>query len=162
MFMYMLNEQQQRSLFALAARIIAADRVVLEAEVDYLNTLILESGLLDKEPMRDKDKPVDLDIFDTRRAQFAVALELLILANTDRYYDPSELILWDDVMARFEFSQAEKEHLRGNAEIIALLMQNFEELIDGMDTPPPVGEDRRHRTDRRSGDRRARSRRDMD
>jgi|GEM_PF-1106683 len=154
MFLHYLNEDQTRGLFALAARMIAADKVVSAQEVDYLNALIQESGLAGNEPLRDKGKPVNLNIFDDRRSQLAVAMELLIIANTDRHYDVSELILWDDVINRFDFSKAEQEHLRANAEIAALLLKNVEDLIA---EPPADGtpeEERRGHPDRRKLDRR--------
>ncbi len=161
MFLHMLNEAQKRGLFALASRMIAADKVVSETEVDYLNALVAESGLAGKQPLRDKGKPVDLGIYDDRRSQLAVAMELMILANTDRYYDPKELIMWDDVLNRFDFTKAEQEHLRANAEIAALLLKNVEELIEGFDIPPRTGDERRADDERRRLDRRARARRDQ-
>ncbi|MDD9876350.1 MAG: hypothetical protein OXR84_02795 [Magnetovibrio sp.] len=160
MFLHHLDETQKRGLFALAARMIAADKVISESEVDYLNALIGESGLAGDNPLRGKGKPVDFSIFDSRKAQLAVAMELLILANTDRHYDVNELILWDDILAKFDFTRVEQEHLRANAEIAALLIKNVDDLIASeADADGPSDEDRRA-ADRRRLDRRRMSRRD--
>jgi len=154
MFLHILDEEQIRGFFALASRMIAADKVVADSEVDYLNELIKESGLAGKQPLRDKGKEVDLSIYDDRRTQLAVAMELLILANTDRYYDPKELIYWDDILNRFDFSKAEQEHIRANAEIAALLLKNVEDLISGYESDGMTEEERRNRADRRRNERR--------
>ena len=133
---------------------IAADKVVTAQEVDYLNSLIMESGMEDDEPLRDKGKPVDLTIFDTRDTQVALAMELLILANTDKHYDVNELILWDDVIGKFPLTNIEREHVRANAEIAALLVKNVEELIDEAPVSGLTDEERRARADRRQNNRR--------
>lgn len=131
MFLHMLNDEQRRGLFTLAAKMVTVDKNVSAPEVDYLNALAREAGLDGRQALRDKDKPVDLAIFNDRRAQLAVAMELLIIANADDSYEPDELTLWDDVLDHFDFSPAEKEHLRANAEVAGLLIRNIDDLVAG-------------------------------
>lgn len=128
MFLHMLDDDQTRALFTLAAQMVTADKVVSGAEVDYLNALAREAGIDGKEALRDKDKKVDLAIFGDRRSQVAVAMELLIIANVDESYDPEELEQWDNILVYFDFTTAEREHLRANAEVAGLLIRNIEDL----------------------------------
>ncbi len=107
MFLNMLTERQQQSFLALATKVVMADGDVMPEENVTLDIRRAEMGGKVVAPAEEIFGEPNTDVFDTRRAQTIVVLELLVLAMSDDEYHEHERPIIEQLAHHFGFSDEE-------------------------------------------------------
>ncbi len=119
MFLHLMNDAQKLEFLKLARQMIGADEVVLDSEKAYLYRLFREAGLPANERRVADGAIADPAVFDTRRARVAVAVEALVLAWVDGEFDNTEKNIANDLIARLDINDTDREEVHQAAEKIA-------------------------------------------
>ena len=129
MFLHLLDDDQKRAFVALAGHMVTSDGHADAIEIEYLKRLMIESNLgKDLGAITSSDQ-IDPAAFPTKRAQFAVIAELLILSVLDGSYDAGEAAFADGLVDAFGISTADHEMLCRIAEDAAGALSKMRGLV---------------------------------
>lgn len=103
MFLTALTEPQKRAFLALARDFVQVDQELSEQESSLLTALFAETRL----PASAIDGEADLSVFDSRRSQVAVILELIGIGHADSEYGPEEAAFVQGVAERLGVGETE-------------------------------------------------------
>ena len=111
MFLHLLNDDQKTSFFAMASEMLRADDEAHDKEIEYLDQLVREAGLVKKRALQDPPPPMDLSAFDTAEAKHTLVLELLILSVIDGDYHVKEAAFANDMIDALDIDEGTHEEL---------------------------------------------------
>jgi len=98
MFLHLLDNDQKHVFFELASEMMAADGIIADEEIAYMDRLVQEAGLHGKQSAHGSVDRADLTVFNSRQAKLACALELLILAVIDGDFHVKEAVFANDII----------------------------------------------------------------
>ncbi len=107
MFLNLLTDRQKASFLALATKVVMADGDVVPEENVPLGVRVSEMGGSIKAPPEEIFGHPNTDVFDTRKAQIIVILELMVIAYSDQEYHKHEKPIIDALADAFSISAAD-------------------------------------------------------
>jgi len=112
MFLQHLDENQKRTFFALAIRMILTDGIIKPEEISYLNQLIEDSGIPGDVSLVQSVETPDLSIYKTRSSRMVVATELMIIATVDKSVHDLESAMFKALVTEFHLNDNDLKKIR--------------------------------------------------
>jgi len=113
MYLHLLNDDQRTALLKIAYRLSVADGEDGSEELETLDDLRLQLGVVEHPDMGDVLGALPLEVFDNPRARTVAMMELLVLTYVDGYLHEAEAALIGEIAENFEIGQ---ERLNAMAE----------------------------------------------
>jgi len=112
MFLHLLNDDQKRTFFALAVRMILTDGIIRPEEVAYLNQLVEDSGIPGEISLSQSVETPDLSVFKSRASRLTAATELMIIAHVDERLHELESAMFRAVEQELHLKKSDLENIR--------------------------------------------------
>ena len=110
-----MDDDQKRSFFALAIRMILTDGEIKPEEISYLNLLIAESGIPGEVSLSQSVEMPDMAIYDSRASRLAVSIELMTIATIDSRLHDLESAMFKLIISKFHLRATDLGDIRSLA-----------------------------------------------